>query len=68
MAITTVDELKIYFYEKLKETGSLDKAFMKATWSAFRIGYNLGIEDGLMGNNNKFEFNRTTDKGLDTQA
>jgi len=58
--VPTVDEFKQYFIDKLDRTGSLDEAFTKAVWSAFRVGYNMGIDDGLMGKNVKFEFDRRT--------
>lgn len=38
----SVDELKKQFYEKLASSGSLDQAFTKAVW----IAYKKGIEDG----------------------
>lgn len=37
-----VDDLKRDFWEKLSYTGSLDQAFVKAVWNA----YKQGIEDG----------------------
>ena len=37
-----VDELKRDFWEKLSLTGSLDDAFTKAVWNA----YKKGIDDG----------------------
>ena len=60
MAVATIQEFKEYFLDKLEKTGSLDEAFTKATWTAFRIGYNMGIDDGLMGNGVKFNFERAT--------
>ena len=41
--VPTVDEFKQYFIDKLDRTGSLDEAFTKAVWSAFRVGYNMGV-------------------------
>lgn len=63
--VPTVDEFKQYFTDKLDRTGSLDQAFTKAVWSAFRVGYNMGIDDGLMGKNVKFKFDRRPSQGTD---
>lgn len=40
--MTTSDELLSVFRDKLQQTGSLDAAFLKAVWMA----YKKGIEDG----------------------
>lgn len=68
MSTPTIDEYKAYFIDKLERTGSLDEAFMKATWTAFRIGYNMGVDDGLMGNGVKFEFDRLSGERVNKKA
>jgi hypothetical protein len=39
-----VDELKAVFQDKLERTGSLDAAFTKAVWVAFKKGYEIGYK------------------------
>ena len=37
-----MEELTKVFNDKLVKTGSLDAAFTKAVWVAFKKGYNIG--------------------------
>ena len=37
-----MEELTKVFNDKLVKTGSLDAAFTKAVWVAFKRGYNIG--------------------------
>jgi hypothetical protein len=43
----SVDELKAVFQDKLERTGSLDAAFTKAVWVAFKKGYNIGYQAAI---------------------
>jgi hypothetical protein len=68
MPMATLEEFVIYFYEKLGRTGSLDEAFRKATWNAFRVGYNKGLDDGLMGSGKRFNFERRAGENLNKKT
>jgi hypothetical protein len=41
--MTSLDEIKAMFIDKLVRTGSLDAALLKAVW----VAYNKGLEDAL---------------------
>lgn len=40
-----VDDLKLVFLEKLERTKSLDEAFTKAVWIAYKEGIKAGKEE-----------------------